>query len=656
MTTKTPVTLTAAERQAQLAKEGKLPVSAAPQSPPKDPPKSVSVQDLRARLREGAPSAAVTSLAAAVKRNLVPDEPFPNAAAGLKPGDDFDGATMSLETAKVRPYDRNPRRVRNPKYAEIEASVRAKGIINPVTVTRRPGSKEYMIYGGGNTRLEILQKAHEEQPQNPLYARMTVIYRAWRGEADVTLAHLIENEARGDTSFWDKACGLMQFKGELETQLGAQLNIAELRKKATEMGWSVSHSTIQIYEFATGMLAPIGAYLTLSAVQAIKDQVGKLHAVMTRLDNFGGSKGFNAVLANELEMTAAHHKSAASDGASLPGLSIDTDRNATAVELDAALFCASLEERVAAAVNASVAELRQMLALVSNNPTITASTLRTEAAKGVVTATRSTVQTATKPATEQGGAGAAPVGLQDTQLRLNTPMLATGTSSAQPSAPGSTVAPGAEHPNDATAFLNRQGPLPTELAQADEQSATSPGQATGAPVAQEDTTRSTPGLLPRIEVFRELGRLAVLAGLHGLLVIAERMPLGYFMELPLDGRFPHDPTSEVERDEQVRAAKAAWQFLAVLSSQFDQRTADAGVIPTNSRWWQAQQSGMLSDSLWACGITVSSGNFQLDAQDMFYLWTHPQLSPCIARALGWLEKRRAEYPEVLPPTLVPIEA
>ena len=70
---------------------------------------------------------------------------------------------MLLTLAQIRPYDRNPRRERNPRYDEIKDSIRAQGgLNNPLTVTRRPGAEHYMVESGGNTRLGILNELHKE--------------------------------------------------------------------------------------------------------------------------------------------------------------------------------------------------------------------------------------------------------------------------------------------------------------------------------------------------------------------------------------------------------------------------------------------------------------------------------------------------------------
>src|SRR5438128_9296395 len=109
--TKTPETLTAAVRAAQL--------SIAPQvQSGQAAPGKLSAADARARLA------------------LAVDRPG-NAAGDLKVGDELDGSTMVLPVDAIRTYDKNPRLRENPKYLSIKESVRAQGgVTNQLTVTK----------------------------------------------------------------------------------------------------------------------------------------------------------------------------------------------------------------------------------------------------------------------------------------------------------------------------------------------------------------------------------------------------------------------------------------------------------------------------------------------------------------------------------------
>ena len=63
---------------------------------------------------------------------------------------------VSLE--QLRPYDYNPRTLRNPLHDQLKASIRERGLDQPPTITRRPGENHYIVRNGGNTRLAILNE------------------------------------------------------------------------------------------------------------------------------------------------------------------------------------------------------------------------------------------------------------------------------------------------------------------------------------------------------------------------------------------------------------------------------------------------------------------------------------------------------------------
>lgn len=608
---KTPVTLSAAERQSQLAREGKIPASSDPKGATRS---SVTSDDIRARLNAGRQE----EFAAAAARNLVPEHRFPKAAIGLKPDDEFEGATMTLETSKIRSYDRDPRRSINPRYSEIKESIRIKGVLNPITVTRRPGSPDYMVYGGGNTRLKLTQELDLEHPGNPLYSHMKVVYRTWRGEADVIAAHIVENEARGDTTFWDKACGLISLKKELEAETNSSLTSNDVRLKAATLGWKVSRDVVQLYDFATEWLHLLGPWLTFGAARLLKDRIGALLSTMKQLDMQGGLAAFMALLSEELTLQATRLKAAQENQGLGP----------SQVEADAVQICSALEERVANATGTSVPELRQMLAILAANPQASATQLRAEAAKGVVVARGTSPKTSTEPST-----AAAPA----RQIPLPTPMLA-----AVPPPPAADPVNDAEYVSSGSGLpsLENQGELPPELASA--------GRVPADDAAGEAQPLPVQAATALLEAIRYLAASTLNTD---LMVIAPRMPLGYFMEMP-EAPLQSLSTVPLPETDQVRLRKAGWQLLATISSQFDQRCCNAQCMPETSRWLQAVRSDGIGEALTRCGVSVLEGRLQIDAEYLFYILTEPRLlSPAVGSVLRALAVRQGTRPSLLPPGL-----
>ena len=69
--------------------------------------------------------------------------------------------SLRVEITRIKCYERNPRRSKNPEYDRIKASILMSGMDQPLLITRRPGEKDYVLQAGGNTRLQILKELFE---------------------------------------------------------------------------------------------------------------------------------------------------------------------------------------------------------------------------------------------------------------------------------------------------------------------------------------------------------------------------------------------------------------------------------------------------------------------------------------------------------------
>lgn len=180
---------------------------------------------------------------------------------------------MQVTLNQLRPYDRNPRTLRNPRYEEIKASIREVGLKQAPPVTQRPGDDKYMISDGGNTRLQILNELYEETGED-LFNTLWVIYRPWVSEAHVLAGHLSENETRGELSWIEKALGIEQLKHTLEEEAGETLSQRALARQAQELGFAVNQSHISKMLYTVEHIWP-SLPLTLESGMG-KDQIQKL--------------------------------------------------------------------------------------------------------------------------------------------------------------------------------------------------------------------------------------------------------------------------------------------------------------------------------------------------------------------------------------------
>ncbi len=251
---KTPELLTASQRAAQLRMNA----------------------ELSSTLRETSPvSSKKSNYEDIAKRSLMGTPPPLNAMGAMTPMDVVDGSISNLAVTDIDRYEFDPRTEINPLYDEIKASIRANGILNHISVTRRPGQPRYMVYGGGNTRLRIAKELYEEGDQR--FARLTVIVKVWKGDAPTIAAHLAENEQRGEISFWEKAQGVQSFKEHFEKESGKALSTTELNRELRQAsGLNFGMSMLQNFHFAVEYLTPIGRWLQTRDVNLLlKPQISQ---------------------------------------------------------------------------------------------------------------------------------------------------------------------------------------------------------------------------------------------------------------------------------------------------------------------------------------------------------------------------------------------
>jgi ParB family protein of integrating conjugative element (PFGI_1 class) len=207
-----------------------------------------------------------------------------------------------LTIDQIIPYDRNPRRVTNPRYAEIKAAIRAAGKLNNLlSVTRRPGDTYYMVESGGNTRLQILNELWKETHDETFFKTDCLIV-PWQSESHVLSAHLIENELRGDMTLIDKALAINDLKAQLENEGGQALSRNEFIRQLTTKGYPVSKRQLIRFEYAADFLEPLipmalNEGLGVRAVdRLIKIQTGYSKC----LTEFGATQNFEPMFAQAL--------------------------------------------------------------------------------------------------------------------------------------------------------------------------------------------------------------------------------------------------------------------------------------------------------------------------------------------------------------------
>jgi len=174
--------------------------------------------------------------------------------SGHPPGDALE--LVYLDVARIKPYEHNPRRAPNAEFDRIKASIRVDGLGQPLVVTQRPGESDYLVHAGGNTRLRILKELFAET-DDPQFGTVACVVRPWTREADVLLAHLKENDLRGELTFLDKALAVADAKNLLEEDGTAELTQARLAEVLTQSGYGLSQGLISQMAYVVERLRPL---------------------------------------------------------------------------------------------------------------------------------------------------------------------------------------------------------------------------------------------------------------------------------------------------------------------------------------------------------------------------------------------------------------
>lgn len=171
------------------------------------------------------------------------------------------GKLLTISLDQLRPFDLNPRIIRNPNYDEIKESIRHRGLEQLPQITRRPGEDFYIIASGGNTRLAILNELWLET-HDKKYWNIICHYREWQtdrsieeGNLECLLGHLVENDKRGALTFIERALGV-QNAVEIYKKLNSECYQKDLVNLLSQSGYSVSQTQLSIMSSTIQYLLP----------------------------------------------------------------------------------------------------------------------------------------------------------------------------------------------------------------------------------------------------------------------------------------------------------------------------------------------------------------------------------------------------------------
>lgn len=554
--------------------------------------------------------------AAQAKNSLLGTPPAPSdsmASLGVQNVDDvMDGSVATLSVNDIDCYDHNPRTQQNPRYAEIKASIAANHIQNQISVTRRPGHKRYTVYGGGNTRLTIAKELFAQGDAR--FATLTVIVRKWQGESNVVTSHLVENELRGDISFWEKAAGIADIRKFLNDETGRQLKAPELHNELRKRhGLNFGARTISNMLFAVDQLAPIGQWLTAAAVnQHLRPAFLSIFDVAAKLDRSGDVKD---------ALTAVLHQHAARL-ATLETERLETDKSdVNADETDPASLLKT--EQLLSEINSAAAKVfgydpRKLLAMrkaLAANPKIAHETLtlisadlpENTSSAGDATSSTNTAKQESQPKPKRDSNQDSKAGA--VQQPQNVPTSTTGPQHPQPTAA-----------TTSTASSSGAASATTE-------------------VADQQTLRND-----LIAALAELNDLVFLGDF--VFQTENKLPLNLYIDFPAEGFGSAD--GMILQPELAHYRAAVWRLLVANTGQLDRRYTQI-IDPLNEGkeclWRSAFDRGetvfhQKAESL--LGEPLDSAG----QDDMHLLFTKPEIRRAVVRVLSKIDSYRSIQKEL----------
>lgn len=164
---------------------------------------------------------------------------------------------VKMDIDRIQPYERNPRHGANPEYDRIKDSIRHNGLDQPLVITRRPDCSDYVVHSGGNTRLLILKALFAETGE-ARFGVIPCVIKPWQGESSVVLAHLRENDLRGNLNFIDKARAVDDARQLLTAELEVRsLTQRQFEQHLCEAGYRLNRSGLSLMSYAVHVLFPL---------------------------------------------------------------------------------------------------------------------------------------------------------------------------------------------------------------------------------------------------------------------------------------------------------------------------------------------------------------------------------------------------------------
>lgn len=124
-----------------------------------------------------------------------------------------DGVQITEEYIPVsllQPLSYVSQEAKKENFEDLFESIKEEGLKLPFVVAQPPSSKEYVLIAGGNSRLEIVRRLHEES-RGAQFNTVPCVVVPWPGASNAKLNHLITNDVVHTASFIERAKAILNF-------------------------------------------------------------------------------------------------------------------------------------------------------------------------------------------------------------------------------------------------------------------------------------------------------------------------------------------------------------------------------------------------------------------------------------------------------------
>ncbi|MYD46421.1 MAG: hypothetical protein F4W92_08725 [Gammaproteobacteria bacterium] len=139
-------------------------------------------------------------------------------------------------------------------YERLYLSIKEEGLQQPFVVAQPPDSEHYTLIAGGNTRLEIIQRIHEESRGSRFHEIHCVVV-SWPGICIAKISHLVTNDLVNEARFFERAEAILKFiDGNSDLPIDHTTSDREVSKFFTEHGFPLYRSTYAAMRYAVDFL------------------------------------------------------------------------------------------------------------------------------------------------------------------------------------------------------------------------------------------------------------------------------------------------------------------------------------------------------------------------------------------------------------------